>query len=51
MSRITLRLVEKPDKKGEGDSSKIKAKLSGEIIEVLRQALVRGVNIMSMRRC
>lgn len=40
LSRITLRLVEEVDKKGEGDNDHIKARLVGETITVLRQALV-----------
>ena len=40
MSKITLRLVEEIDKKGEGESDHVKAKLQGETIDVLRRALV-----------
>lgn len=40
LSKITLRLVEEVDKKGEGDTEHIKAKLTGDTLSVLRQALV-----------
>ncbi|TKX22695.1 C2 domain-containing protein 2 [Elsinoe australis] len=39
LSKITLRLVEEVDKKGEGDTEHIKAKLTGDTLSVLRQAL------------
>ncbi|PNS15635.1 hypothetical protein CAC42_4087 [Sphaceloma murrayae] len=39
LSKITLRLVEEVDKKGEGDTDYIKAKLTGDTLTVLRQAL------------
>jgi len=41
VSRITLRLVEEVDKKGDYESeSHIRAKLTGETLAILRQALV-----------
>ena len=40
VSRITLRLTEKVDKKAEGSEDHIFAKLTGQTIEVLRQGLV-----------
>lgn len=41
-SRITLRLVQKQDKKGDGEASdSVIAKLQGETLSVLRQCLVR----------
>ncbi|KAG8627318.1 hypothetical protein KVT40_004801 [Elsinoe batatas] len=39
LSKITLRLVDEIDKKGEGDDDVIKAKLTGDTLTVLRQAL------------
>jgi len=42
LSKITLRLVAKEDKRGEGENDHtIKAKVTGETINVLRNALVR----------
>lgn len=41
LSRITLRLVEEVDAKGEEDSDKhVKAKLTGQTLDVLKSALV-----------
>lgn len=40
MSRMTLRLMEKVDKKGEGNEDHVYAKLTGPTIDVLRQGLV-----------
>lgn len=40
LSRITLRLVEKADKKGEGDEEHVVAKLSGDLLPVLQRCLV-----------
>ena len=42
VSRITLRLMEKVDKKGEGKEEHVYAKLTGQTIDVLRQGLVRS---------
>lgn len=39
VSKITLRLVEEMDKKGEGEEH-FKAKLTGDTLQVLKQALV-----------
>ncbi|KAL9050095.1 MAG: hypothetical protein Q9162_006833 [Coniocarpon cinnabarinum] len=41
VSRITLRLMEKVDKKGEGKDEHVFAKLAGQTIDVLRQGLMR----------
>ena len=40
VSRITLRLMEKVDKKGDGGEEHVYAKLTGQTIDVLRQGLV-----------
>jgi hypothetical protein len=40
LSRITVRLVEKIDKKGEGDEDHVLAKLSGDLLPVLQRCLV-----------
>ena len=40
LSRITVRLVEKVDKKGEGDDDHVISKLSGDLLPVLQQCLV-----------
>ena len=40
VSRITVRLVEKVDKKGDGDDRDIIAKLSGDLLPVLQRCLV-----------
>ena len=47
VSRITLRLMEKVDKKGEGKEDHIYAKLAGQTIEILRQALVSNDHAFS----
>lgn len=39
-SKITLRLIEKSDKKGEGGEDNVLAKLQGSTVEVLQRALV-----------
>ena len=39
LSRITVRLVEKSDKKGEGEDHVV-AKLSGDLLPVLQRCLV-----------
>ena len=41
LSRITVRLVEKVDKKGDGDDKDVVAKLSGDLLPVLQRCLVR----------
>ena len=43
MSKITFRLSEKTDKKGEGGEDKIIAKLQGQTIDFLQRCLVRAV--------
>jgi Ca2+-dependent lipid-binding protein len=40
LSRITLRLVEKQDKKGEGEEEHLEAKLQGDTLQVLQKCLV-----------
>ena len=40
LSRITVRLVEKVDKKGEGDDDHVISKLSGDLLPVLQRCLV-----------
>ena len=40
LSKMTLRLVEEVDKKGEGKDEHIKAKLQGDTLEVLKRSLV-----------
>ena len=40
VSKITLRLMEKADKKGEGGDDDIIAKLQGQTIDVLQRCLV-----------
>ena len=41
LSRITLRLVEKTDKKGGDNDEHVISKLSGELLPVLQRSLVR----------
>ena len=41
MSKITLRLIEKGDKKGEGGEDDVLAKLQGSTVDVLQRCLVR----------
>lgn len=41
VSRITIRLTEKVDNKGEGGEEHVYAKLTGQTLDVLRQGLVR----------
>ena len=41
VSKITLRLREKLDKKGDQDSDNVIAKLQGDTIDVLQRCLVR----------
>lgn len=50
ISRITLRLMEKEDKKG-GDDEHVFAKLSGDTLSILQQCLVRISSIWSSERC
>ena len=40
MSKITLRLVEKSDKKGEGGDDDVLARLQGSTVDVLQRCLV-----------
>ena len=40
LSRITLRLVEKQDKRGEGEEEHVEAKLTGDTLQVLQKCLV-----------
>ena len=42
LSRITVRLVEKVDKKGDGDEDHVISKLSGDLLPVLQRCLVRS---------
>ena len=45
LSKITLRLVEEVDEKGDDENDRhIKAKLQGQTLDVLRQALVSAMN-------
>lgn len=39
-SKITLRIIEHIDKKGEGDEDHVIAKLTGNTLDVLRKCLV-----------
>ena len=42
-SRITLRLKEKQDKKGDDDSEDTVAKLQGSTLDTLQRCLVRNI--------
>ncbi len=44
VSRITLRLTEKTDNKGQGDKDNIIAKLTGETLLTLQKCLVSNVH-------
>lgn len=51
LSRITLRLVEEVDKKGDGGDDHVKAKLVGNTLDVLRRSLVGSNGICSGVDC
>ena len=40
LSRITVRLVEKVDKKGDGDDDHVVAKISSDLLPILQRCLV-----------
>ena len=48
-SKITLRLIEHIDKKGEGNESHVLAKLAGNTLETLTRCLVREAVLQSSR--
>ncbi|KAL9115869.1 MAG: hypothetical protein Q9227_000237 [Pyrenula ochraceoflavens] len=45
VSKITLRLVEKSDNKGEGDQDHVVAKLSGSTLQTLQQCLYKDTSL------
>lgn len=49
MSRITLRLMEKEDKKGDEQSEHIFAKLVGDTLAVLQKSLVSNCDAHTMQ--
>lgn len=51
LSRITLRLVEKSDKKGDDSDEHVAAKLSGELLPVLQRCLVCLAKVDAWERC
>ena len=44
-SKITLRIIEHIDKKGENDEDHVIAKLTGSTLDTLRRCLVGAINL------
>ena len=50
-SKITLRIIEHIDKKGEGDEDHVIAKLTGNTLDTLRRCLVSALEIKTIEIC
>lgn len=50
-SKITLRIIEHIDKKGEGDEDHVIAKLTGNTLDTLRRCLVSALEIKTIELC
>ena len=49
LSRITLRLVEKADKKGEGEDEHVYAKFTDDLLPILQRCLVSEPSRLTVR--